>query len=346
MGYNFAIIGAGAVGEEMVKCLKQSKVRSQVENLKILATSTRMQKIAGKEYVVQKIKPEEFEGVNIALFAGTEGEKGVAVEYAPEVMKRGCIVIDNGADFRMEDKVPLVIPEINPQDLKWHTGLIANPNCSTIIMLMALAPIHRQVKIKRIIVSTYQAVSGTGKKAIKELIDQSSAFLQGGRKITAETYPLQIAFNLLPHIGDFQENGYTKEECKMIEETHKILHDDSISIAATTVRVPVLNGHSESIYIETEVIISPTEVHELLENSPGVCVVDDLNPTLLDPHRRTYPTPFFDASGTDEIFVGRIRQDPNIPNGLHLWVVGDNLLKGAALNAIQIAEELINRNLL
>jgi aspartate-semialdehyde dehydrogenase len=345
MGYNFVIVGTGAVGEEMVKCLKQSKIRSQVENLKILATSTRMQKIAGEEYIVQKIKPEEFEGVNIALFAGTEGEKGAAIQYAAEAIKRGCIVIDNGADYRMDKKVPLVIPEINLEDLKWHTGLIANPNCSTIIMLMALAPIYRKAIIKRIIVSTYQAVSGTGTEAIKELIEQSLAVLRGEEKIIPAVYPIQIAFNLFPHIGTFKEYDFTTEEWKMIKETHKILNNDSISITATTVRVPVLNGHSESIYIETEVIISPTEVRELLKKSPGVCVIDDPNPTPSDPNQRTYPTPFFDASGVNTIFVGRIRKDPSIPNGLHLWVVGDNLRKGAALNAVQIAEELISQNL-
>ena len=345
MGYNFAIVGTGAVGEEMVECLRESKIWPQINDLKILARSTRDQVIAREKFKVREIKPEKFDGVDIALFAGTEGEKGAAIQYAPEAIKRDCIVIDNGADYRMDKKVPLVIPEINPEDLKWHTGLIANPNCSTIIMLMALAPIHRKVKIKRIIVSTYQAVSGTGNEAIKELIEQSLAVLRGEEKIIPAVYPIQIAFNLFPHIGTFKEYDFTTEEWKMIKETHKILHDDSIPITATTVRVPILNGHSESIYIETEVIISPTEVRELLKNSPGVCVIDDPNPTPSDPNQRTYPMPL-DASGENSVLVGRIRKDPSIPNGLHLWVVGDNLRKGAALNAVQIAEELINRNLL
>ncbi|MCM8798340.1 MAG: aspartate-semialdehyde dehydrogenase, partial [Candidatus Omnitrophica bacterium] len=292
-----------------------------------------------EKYTVKEIKPEEFENCEIALFAGTEGEKGAAVTYAPEAVKKGAIVIDNGADFRMRADVPLVVPEVNPQDIKWHKGIIANPNCSTIQMVVALWPIYQKVGIKRIIVTTFQAASGAGKGAVEqlkaELIELSKSTYQ---VVNLSTYqqrvlPQQLAFNVFPHIGSFGECDYTTEEWKLVKETHKIMHDDKIKISATTVRVPVRTGHSEAIYIETKKPIEPPLVRKILENAPGIKVIDD-------PANNLYPLPK-DAEGKDEVFVGRIRRDPFVKNGLWLWVVADNLRKGAALNAVQIAELLI-----
>jgi aspartate-semialdehyde dehydrogenase len=332
MQYNVAVVGIGAVGEQMVRVLLQRKF--PVQNLKVLARSNRQVAVDGITYNVEETRPDSFAGVHFALFAGTEGEKGAAVTFAQDAKRHGAVIIDNGADFRMDPTVPLVVPEVNGDDLKNHKGIIANPNCSTIQMVVALNPIHKMSRIQRIIVSTYQAVSGTGRAAITELKEQAGQLLKG-EAVTPKVYPYQIGFNVLPHIGSFAELDYTTEEWKMVKETHKIMHDDRIQIAATTVRVPVLNSHAESIYIETEKPLSPDQVREILRSAPGVKLLDD-------PKKNVYPMPI-QTDGQDDTFVGRIRQDPFVANGLHLWCVADNIRKGAASNAVQIAEYLIKK---
>lgn len=337
---NIAIIGAGLVGEEIIKCLRKSNVFGN-DKFRVLARSSRKQILGRESFDVKEISPKEFEKVDIAFFAGTEGEKGAAVMFARKAIERGTVVIDNGADFRMDEKVPLVIPEINPQDLEQHQGLIANPNCSTIIALMSLWPIYQVSPIKRIIVSTYQAVSGTGKKALKEfksqIIKNTFSILElenlKGVNSRPKIYPHEIAFNLFPEIGKFEKSGFSTEELKMVKETHKIFGDKSIAITATTVRVPIINCHSETIYIETKKRVTVQKARDVLSQAPGIRVVDP------------YPTPQV-VNGKADIFVGRIRKDLFVKNALNLWVVGDNLLKGAALNAVQIGEELVKRNLL
>lgn len=341
-GYTVAVVGAGAVGEQMVRILRQRQF--PLRELRILARSAREVEIDGERYQVRETTPEAFEGVQIALFAGTEGEKGAAVTFAPEAIKRGAIVIDNGSDFRMDPDVPLVVPEVNGEDLDRHKGVIANPNCSTAQMVHALKPLHDLARIRRIIVSSYQAISGAGGAAVKELQSQIRALAEGGECPACENIPRQLAGNVLAGCWKFRDNGFQDEEWKLVVETHKILHDDTIAISPTTVRVPVAIGHSESLYIETERPISADEAREALRQFPGIVVVDEPAPTAKDPNARTYPTPL-DAAGQDETYVGRIRQDPFVPNGLNLWVVADNLRKGAALNAVQIAEELIRRGL-
>jgi aspartate-semialdehyde dehydrogenase len=283
----------------------------------------------GKNVVVRKLTKDSFKGVDIALFsAGAER----SLEFAPAAVESGAVVIDNSSAFRMDPKVPLVVPEVNAHALAKHRGIIANPNCSTIGMVVALKPIHDAAKIKRIVVTTFQSVSGTGKKAIDELASQTVALLNF-RDVETNVYPHQIAFNCLPHIGAFLDNGYTKEEMKMANETKKIMEDDSIRVTATTVRVPVFRCHSESVNIETEKKISANEVRAILSAAPGVIVYDD-------PKKNLYPLAI-DVAGRDETYVGRIREDESIPNGINLWLVSDNVRKGAALNAVQIAEYLI-----
>lgn len=350
------VVGAGLVGEEMVRCVKTSEVFGDSE-IKVLARSSREQMLAGETFGVREAKPEEFEEVDIAFFAGTEGEKGAAVMFAEEAIKKGTTVIDNGRDFRLNPNVPLVVPEVNPQDLEWHKGLVANPNCSTIQMVVPLKPLYDISPIKRIIITTLQAVSGTGKGAVKELARQVCSITHRVSekemvsqfslvpKETPKIFPRQVAFNLFPHIGPFGDLGYTAEEWKKVNEAHKILGDDSIAITATCVRVPIFNVHSESIYIETKGKITISEAREVLEKAPGVKLVDDLAPTEEDKDQRSYLTPL-DASEKDWVGVSRIREDPFVENGLWLWVVADNLRKGAALNAVQIAEELVKRGLL
>jgi aspartate-semialdehyde dehydrogenase len=329
--YNVCVVGIGAVGTEMVRLLE--KRNFPMKSLTILARSERQEVIDGKTYQVKVAVPEAFEGMDFAFFAGTEGAKGASQTLGWEAVKRGCVVIDNGDDFRMDDRVPLVVPEINPGDLKKHHGLIANPNCSTIIALMPLAPLHKAAKIKRIVASTYQAVSGTGAPAVKELEAQAKAWASG-QPLPREVYPHQIAFNLIPSVGSFKDDsGETTEEVKMRKETHKILGDSSIRIGNTCVRVPVFNGHSIAINVEFEKPLSPEQARELLSKAPGVKVVDD-------PKSASYPMPI-DASGKYEVYVGRIRKDQSVENGLVLWCSGDNIWKGAAQNAIQIAEALI-----
>jgi len=334
--YNVAVVGVGAVGIEMLRVLKQRNF--PVGELRVFARSARDIEVDGQKYGVEAISSEGLVGIDIALFAGTEGEKGAAVTYAPEAIKRGAVVIDNGADFRLDPRVPLVVPEVNAKDVKKHKGIIANPNCSTIQMVIALWPIYKKVGIKRVIVTTLQASSGAGRSAVEQLKEENSLIASAGFEnvqVNAKNkfLPQQLAYNVFPHIGSFVEGDYTNEEWKLVHETHKIMHDNKIKISATTVRVPVRTGHSESVYVETGKSIEPDKVRNLLAKSPGIIVIDD-------PKKNLYPMPK-DVEGKDETFVGRIRQDPFVKNGLWLWVVADNLRKGAATNAIQIAEVLI-----
>jgi len=316
----------------MIKILEERKL--PVGKLKLLA-STRSAgsyiEFYNKDIKVEILDEDSFKGVDIGLFSagGTVSEK-----FAPIAASAGCIVVDNTSAFRMDSQVPLVVPEVNPHAIAQYKkkGIIANPNCSTIQMVVALKPIHDVAGIKRIVVSTYQAVSGTGKKAIDELQDQTRDILSF-QDVECNVYPHQIAFNCLPHIDIFLENAYTKEEMKMVNETRKILEDDSIRVTATTVRVPVFYSHSESVNIETEKKITADEVRNLLSQAPGVTVVDD-------PASARYPMAI-DAAGKDDTFVGRIREDESIEKGINMWIVADNLRKGAALNAIQIAEILV-----
>ncbi|MDO8730686.1 MAG: aspartate-semialdehyde dehydrogenase [Candidatus Omnitrophota bacterium] len=326
--YNVCVVGAGAVGIEILRVLAQR--RFPISKLTVLARSARTLQVDGQSYPVEAVRPEAFKGQEIVLFAGTEGEKGAAVTYAEAAIAAGALCIDNGADFRMDPKVPLVIPEVNPEDLKNHHGLIANPNCSTIQLVVALAPIHRQFKLKRIIVSTYQAVSGAGGKAVEALRAETAAAAQGKELPAPDALPQRIQGNVFPHIGPFQELGYTSEEWKMVKETQKILHDFNIAITATTARVPVEHAHSESVYFETEKPATVEGLKNLLRKSPGVILVEE----------PAYPMPV-DAAHKDEVFVGRLRPDPVQKNAFVCWIVSDNLRKGAALNAVQIAEALI-----
>jgi aspartate-semialdehyde dehydrogenase len=329
--YVVAVAGAtGAVGSEIISILEERKF--PVERLVPLASEKSVGKtvtLNGKDYLVDKLDHGSFEGVDIALFSAGGG---TSLEYAPSAAKAGAIVIDNSSAWRMDDECPLVVPEVNPEDLDdIPKGIIANPNCSTIQMLVVLKPIHDAATIKRVVVTTFQAVSGTGKKAVDELMDQTVAILSF-KELPRKVYPHQIAFNALPQIDSFLDNGYTKEEMKMVNETHKML-DENIRVTATTVRVPVFNCHSESINIETEKKLSANEVRAILAGAPGVVVFDE-------PKKSVYPLAI-DVSGKDDTYVGRIREDESIENGINLWVVADNLRKGAALNAVQIAEELI-----
>ena len=329
--YNVAVIGVGAVGEEMLRVLRQRNF--PINELKIFARSAREISVDGQRYNVEALSENSFKGIHIALFAGTEGEKGAAVTYAPAAVKAGCVVIDTGADFRMQKNVPLVVPEANAKDVKKHKGIIANPNCSTIQMVVALAPIQKKAGIKRIIASTYQAVSGSGRGGIVQLEAEYQAWAGQPGNGNKQHMDQSIAFNLFPHIGSFGKDGYTTEEWKMVNETHKILHDSKIKISATTVRVPVRTGHSEAVYIETGKPMTADGIRKLLSKSPGIVLLDD-------PKNKVYPMPR-DCVGRDEVFVGRVRRDPFVKNGFWLWIVSDNLRKGAATNAVQIAEELI-----
>jgi len=335
--YNVCIVGVGAVGTEMIRLLKRHHFPAS--SITILARSERDEVIDGETYRVNVASPEAFEDMDVAFFAGTEGAKGASQTLGWEAVKRGCVVIDNGDDFRMDDRVPLVVPEINPEALRKHQGLIANPNCSTIIALMALGPIHRAVGIKRLVACTYQAVSGSGAGAVAELEEQARAWAAGKEAPELKAYPHPIAFNVLAQIGGCKDDsGYTSEEQKMKKETHKILGDPSIRITTTCVRVPVINGHSEALHLELHKPLSPDEARALLAEAPGVRVEDDLA-------NARYPMPI-EASGVEEVLVGRIRRDDSVENGLALFVAGDNLWKGAAQNAIQIAEKMIEMNLL
>jgi len=330
---NVAIVGVtGAVGKAILAGLEER--RFPVENFYPLASARSVDKVVElnqQAYDVQDVAGFDFSLADIALFSAGSP---VSKEYAPKAWEQGCIVIDNTSCFRYENDIPLVVPEVNPEriaDYKNH-GIIANPNCSTIQMVVALKPLQDAVGIARINVATYQAVSGTGQRAVSELINQVGELLNG-RAVKPSVYPQQIAFNVLPHIDEFLENGYTREEMKMVWETQKILEDDSILVNPTTVRVPVLYGHSEAIHLELKSPLSVSKVRKLLSKAPGVIVIDD-------PIKLKYPTPLAHAVGHDEVFVGRIRQDISHACGINLWVVADNIRKGAATNALQIAEIL------
>ena len=331
---NIAIVGAtGLVGQEFIKILAQRSF--PMESIRLLASD----RSAGRKLMVNKQEievgettPDSFEGIDIALFsAGAE----VSRHFSPLAAQSGAVVVDNSAAWRMEPNVPLVVPEVNPEDIEWHSGIIANPNCSTIQMVVALYPLHKVNPIKRIVVSTYQSVSGTGAAAMEELNVQSKQVLEGQTTIP-HVYPHQIAFNVLPEIDVFLDDGYTREEWKMMEETKKIMHASEIAMSATCARVPVYTGHSEAVWVEFSSPMMPDEVERILVGAPGVKILDDNAISL-------YPHPWM-AAGTDEVFVGRIRRDTSHPNGLALWIVADNLRKGAALNAVQIAEEMVKRD--
>jgi len=335
--FNVAVVGAtGAVGNEMISVLEQRDF--PVGELRLLASERSIGKeleFKGKSYPVEVLGENSFTGMEIGLFSAGGS---ISQKFAPIAAAAGCVVVDNTSAFRMEPDIPLVVPEVNPDDIALYTkrGIIANPNCSTIQMVVALKPIYDAAGIRRVVVTTFQAVSGTGKKAMEELEDQTKSLLNF-KEPKIKVYPHQIAFNCLPQIDVFVDNGYTKEEMKMINETKKIMGDSSIAVTATTVRVPVFRCHSESVNIETDQKISAAEVRELLSRAPGVIVRDN-------PAKSEYPLAI-DAAGLDETFVGRIREDESIDNGINMWIVSDNLRKGAALNAVQIAEVLIEKYL-
>jgi aspartate-semialdehyde dehydrogenase len=339
--YNVAILGAtGAVGQEFLDLIEERNF--PFAQLKLLASKRSAGQIIhfmGKDYTVEEATKDSFKDIHIALFAGGAASK----EFAPEAVEAGAVVIDNSSTFRMDPQVPLIVPEVNPEMIKTHKGIIANPNCSTIIMVMALKPIYDQVKIKRVVVSTYQAVSGGGKEAMAELENQVKA-IASGQEVVANILPgasmpkhYQIAFNLIPQIDVFKENLYTKEEMKMIDETHKIMNDYDMGITATTIRVPVYRSHAESVNIELAGEFSVQDAKNALAKFPGVIVEDD-------PAEMLYPMPL-NTSGKNDVAVGRIRKDYSIKNGLNLWVVGDQIRKGAALNALQIAEYMIQHKM-
>jgi aspartate-semialdehyde dehydrogenase len=332
--YRVAIVGAtGLVGQEFIKVLEQRNF--PMESISLLASDRSAGKrlfVAHRELEVKETLAESFREVDIALFsAGAE----ISRYFSPIAAQAGAVVIDNSAAFRMDPRVPLVVPEVNVEDIQWHRGIIANPNCSTIQMVVALYPLHKVNPIKRIIVSTYQSVSGTGSAAVEELTTQTKQVVDGQSTIP-HVYPHQIAFNILPEIDVFLDNGYTKEEWKMVEETRKIMHADDIAVSATCARVPVFIGHGEAVNVEFSQAMSPEEARRILAQAPGVKVLDD-------PVISLYPQPW-SAAGTDEVFVGRIRRDASHPRGLVMWVVADNVRKGAALNAVQIAEEMVKRD--
>ncbi|MEE9122601.1 MAG: aspartate-semialdehyde dehydrogenase [Syntrophobacteria bacterium] len=335
--YHVAVAGAtGAVGNEMIQILEEQEF--PVASLKLLASSRSAGKtldFRGKSLHVEELREDSFEGVDIALFsAGAAASR----QFAPAAAESGCVVIDNSSGWRMDPEVPLVVPEVNPHAIADYRnkGIIANPNCSTIQMVVVLKPIYDAAGIERVVVSTYQAVSGTGKNAMKELTEQTKNLLTF-QAVTAEVYPHRIAFNCFPHIGGFLENGYTEEEMKMVHETHKIMEAPNIRISATTVRIPVFYGHSEAVNIQTERKLSAKEARVLLFQAPGIRVMDN-------PDERIYPMPS-EAAGINDTLVGRIREDISIENGLDLWIVADNIRKGAALNTVQIAELLVKEYL-
>jgi len=329
--YKVAIVGAtGLVGQEFIKVLEQRNFpMASIELLASDRSAGRKLSVGRREIEVKETTTESFAGIDIALFsAGAE----ISRHFAPVAAKAGAVVVDNSSAFRMVPTVPLVVPEVNPGDIKLHNGIIANPNCSTIQMVVALYPLHKVNPIRRIVVDTYQAVSGTGSAAVEELKVQTKQVL-GGQSTIPHVYPHQIAFNVLPEIDVFLDNGYTKEEWKMVEETKKIMHAAEIAISATCVRVPVLTGHSEAVTVEFTHPMPPDDAERILAQAPGVKILND-------PAISLYPQPW-PVAGSDEVFVGRLRLDASHPNGLVMWVVADNLRKGAALNAVQIAEELI-----
>lgn len=333
---NVAVVGVGAVGEEMLRVLHER--RFPFGSLKVLARTAREIEVDGRKYNVRETRAEEFDGVDIALFAGTEGDKGASVLFGEEATKRGAVIIDNGNDYRMDPKVPLVVPEVNPEDVEWHQGIIASPNCSTIQMVVALKPLYDLSRIRRVIVTTYQAASGAGAAGRRELEEQARAWGEGRPLPEPQVHKRSLLFNVIPQIDVFFEDGLTKEERKLIFETQKIMGDPEIAVTPTCARVPVFNGHSEAITIETERKITAAEARDALAAAPGVRVMDDLDGAP----QRPYPTAL-DADGQDLTLVGRIREDRFVPNALSFWVVADNVRKGAATNAVQIAEEIVRR---
>jgi aspartate-semialdehyde dehydrogenase len=330
--YNIGIVGAtGAVGQELLKILAER--RFPVGEMRPLASARSAGKTLawqGQDYTVGLTDENAFKGLDIVLFAGGSASK----QYALAAIEAGAVVIDNSSSFRYDPQVPLVVPEVNPEDVRWHKGLIANPNCSTIQLVVALKPLHDAAQITRLSVSTYQAVSGAGVEGIRELAEQSAAICNDKPIGPPSCFPHQIGFNLIPHIDAFQENGYTKEEMKIAWETHKMLHDESIRISATAVRVPVFRSHSEAVAIEFARPLSPEQARSLLAQAPGIKLMDD-------PQQNIYPMPY-PLCDTDDVYVGRIRRDLSSENGLLLWVVADQLRKGAATNAVQIAELLVS----
>ncbi|MGI6082014.1 MAG: aspartate-semialdehyde dehydrogenase [Limnochordia bacterium] len=340
---NVAIVGAtGAVGEELLGLLVERGF--PYGGLRLLASprsAGRRITVGDREFVVEALSPQSFSGIDVAFFSAGGG---VSLEYVPYAVESGAVVIDNTSAFRMDPEVPLIVPEVNGEEIAKHKGIIANPNCSTTIMVMVLGPLHEHTPIKRVVVSTYQAVSGAGARAIDELEQQVRAHV-ASQPLQANLLPYsaadkhyQIAFNLLPHIDSFQEMGYTREEWKMVYETQKIMGEPDLKVTATTVRVPVIRSHSESINIEFVAPVSADEARRVLSTAPGVVVKDD-------PERMEYPMPI-DATGKDPVYVGRIREDNSLANGLNLWVVGDQIRKGAALNSLQIAEYMIEHNMI
>ncbi|RJS62235.1 aspartate-semialdehyde dehydrogenase [Bacillus sp. PK3_68] len=342
-GFHIALVGAtGAVGQQMLQTLEEREF--PIRKLTLLSSARSAGKAIlykGEEVIVQEAKPENFEGVDIALFSAGGS---ISKQLAPEAVKRGAIVVDNTSAYRMDEDVPLVVPEVNKEDLRKHNGIIANPNCSTIQMVAALEPIRQSYGLKKVIVSTYQAVSGAGAKAINEMYSQTQDILDG-KEVTPEILPVgsdkkhyQIAFNAIPQIDKFQENGFTFEEMKMINETKKIMHMPELSVAATCVRLPVETGHSESVYFEVDTKgLSAADIKHKLQDAPGVVLQDN-------PDEQVYPMPAH-CIGKKEVFVGRVRKDLDEETGFHMWVVSDNLLKGAAWNSVQIAETLIEMEL-
>ncbi|MEK4030143.1 aspartate-semialdehyde dehydrogenase [Pseudobacillus sp. FSL P4-0506] len=342
-GFHIALVGAtGAVGQQMLQTLEEREF--PIRKLTLLSSARSAGKAIlykGEEVIVQEAKPESFEGVDIALFSAGGS---ISKQLAPEAVKRGAIVVDNTSAYRMDEDVPLVVPEVNKEDLRKHNGIIANPNCSTIQMVAALEPIRQSYGLKKVIVSTYQAVSGAGAKAINEMYSQTQDILDG-KEVTPEILPVgsdkkhyQIAFNAIPQIDKFQENGFTFEEMKMINETKKIMHMPELSVAATCVRLPVETGHSESVYFEVDTKgLSAADIKHKLQDAPGVVLQDN-------PDQQVYPMPAH-CIGKKEVFVGRVRKDLDEETGFHMWVVSDNLLKGAAWNSVQIAETLIEMEL-
>jgi len=333
--HRLAVAGAtGVVGQKMLETLeKRSFPADEIVPLASLRSKGKTVQYAGQDLAVQVLSEDSFDGIDMALFSAGGG---VSKQFAPIAAKAGCVVIDNSSAWRMDDDVPLIVPEVNPDDVSWHKGIIANPNCSTTQMVVVLKPLHDAARIHRVVVDTYQAVSGAGIKAIDELRDSSRAVLDGA-EFEPQVFPHQIAFDCIPQIPQsdaFLDNGYTSEEMKLVYETQKIMGDPTIRVCPTTVRVPVITGHSEAVNVETERKLTADEARRLLAEAPGVIVVDD-------PAQQLYPLATV-AEGKDDTFVGRIREDISIDNGLTMWVVSDNLLKGAALNAVQIAELLLD----
>jgi len=337
MGVSVAVVGAtGAVGTEMLRILEERDF--PLRELRLLASSRsagKRLKFKDEELTIEELRKDSFKGIDIALFSAGGS---VSKEFVPHCVKAGAVAVDNTAAFRMDKDVPLVVPEVNPEEIAKHKGIIANPNCSTIQLVVVLKPIDNAAGLKRVVVSTYQAVSGAGWQAVDELEKETESILLNSGEYKRKIFPHQIAFNALPQIPQsdaFLPNGYTTEEMKMINETRKIMNKPSLRITATTVRIPVIRGHSESVNVETERKLTREETREILSKAPGVTIMDD-------PEHQIYPLATL-AAGRDETFVGRIREDSSVENGLNLWIVSDNLRKGAALNAIQIAERLLER---